>query len=62
MSFEQGGKSINLKGYQINEDNLIMALQEILLENAEAQMNQSKFQTNLENLQKEELQKLLLMH
>ena len=62
MSFEQGEKMINLKGYQINENNLIMALQEMLLEDVEVQINQLKFQFDLENLQKEELQKLLLLH
>ena len=56
------GKTINLKGYQINENNLIMALQEILLEKEVTQIDQSEFQAKLESLQRNELQKLLLMH
>ena len=48
---EQGGKTINLTGYQIYEDNMTMAVQELLLENAEAQMNQPEFQPDLGELE-----------
>ena len=62
MSFKQEGKLVNLKGHQITENTSTMALQEILLEDVEGWENQSNFQIDLECLQREELQKLLLLY
>ena len=62
MSFELGGKTINLRGYQINENNLTMALQEMLLEREATQEGLTEYQSDLESLQREELQKLLLKY
>ena len=59
MSFEQGGQIITLRGYQINDNNLTMALQEVLFDKEVMQMNHLEVYIELEKVQEEELQQLL---
>ena len=62
MSFQQGGQTITLKGYQVEEQNQALALQEILHEEEEAKEDFLKILTKLEMHQVEELEGLLQLY